>query len=97
MTPVASVRKTLRGFARFIEACASCHLLPAVLRLAELKKRLSTDRASRTAVMQEKCRIGYVAFTRPREMLCLACLNPFEHAAEFLLHELGVKFLQKID
>lgn len=43
--------------------------------------------------MQEKCRIGYVAFTRPREMFCLVCLKPLDHESESLLHEFGVSFL----
>ncbi len=58
--------------------------------LAELKQWFTTDRASRNADKQEKCRIGYVAFTRPREMLCIACLKPIDVELESLLDSLGV-------
>lgn len=57
---------------------------------AELKKWFSTDRAVRNADKQDKCRIGYVAFTRPREMLCIACLKPIDAELESLLDSLGV-------
>ncbi len=81
----ASIRR-----AKGLEADA---VLALALGLAELKKWLSTDRASRTADKQDKCRLGYVAFTRPREMLCIACLKPLDDEAESLLQELGVHFV----
>ena len=58
--------------------------------VAELKKWLQTDRSVRVADKQDKCRLGYVAFTRPREMLCIACLK--EPDAELIqtLQNLGV-------
>jgi len=81
----ASIRR-----AKGLEADA---VLALALGLAELKKWLSTDRVTRTADKQDKCRLGYVAFTRPREMLCIACLKPLDNEAESLLHELGVQFV----
>ncbi|HEX3659618.1 MAG TPA: hypothetical protein VHV55_27770, partial [Pirellulales bacterium] len=58
--------------------------------LAELKKWFITDPAVRNADKQDKCRMGYVAFTRPREMLCIACLKPSDCETEALLASLGV-------
>ena len=51
--------------------------------IAELKKWLQTDRSLRVADKQDKCRLGYVAFTRPKEMLCIACLKEID---EELIH-----------
>ena len=79
----ASIRR-----AKGLEADA---VLALALGLAELKKWLSTDRSSRIADKQDKCRLGYVAFTRPREMLCIACLKPLDADSESLIRQLGVK------
>lgn len=46
--------------------------------IAELKKWLHTDRLVRVADKQDKCRLGYVAFTRPKEMLCIGCLEEID-------------------
>jgi len=78
----ASIRR-----AKGLEADA---VLAVAKGLAELKKWFSTDRAVRNADKQDKCRIGYVAFTRPREMLCIACLKPIDAELKSLLNSLGV-------
>ena len=70
--------------AQITELCASIRkakglqadaVLVVAKGVAELKKWLKTDRSVRVADKQDKCRLGYVAFTRPREMLCIACLK----------------------
>jgi DNA helicase-2/ATP-dependent DNA helicase PcrA len=58
--------------------------------IAELKKWLQTDRSCRLADKQDKCRLGYVAFTRPREMLCIACLKELDTELIHMLHNLGI-------
>lgn len=58
--------------------------------VAELKKWLQTDRSVRVADKQDKCRLGYVAFTRPREMLCIACLKEPDAELTQTLQNLGV-------
>ncbi len=65
-------------------------VLAVALGLSELKKWLTTDRGKRNADRQDKCRLGYVAFTRPRELLCIACLKPADAEVYALLQELGV-------
>jgi ATP-dependent DNA helicase UvrD/PcrA len=39
------------------------------------------------------CRLGYVAFTRAREMLCLACLTPLDGKTCQLVIEHGITIL----
>ena len=58
--------------------------------ISELKKWLQTDRACRLADKQDKCRLGYVAFTRPREMLCIASLKKPDTELLNLLKNLGI-------
>lgn len=58
--------------------------------VAELKKWLQTDRSCRVADRQDKCRLGYVAFTRPREMLCIACLKELDTELIQMLQNLGI-------
>lgn len=58
--------------------------------IAELKKWLQTDRSVRVADKQDKCRLGYVAFTRPREMLCIACLEKIDVELIDILQKLGI-------
>ncbi len=59
---------------------------------AELKKWLLTDRSCRVGDRQDKCRLGYVAFTRPREMLCIACLKELDSELIQTLKKLGIEF-----
>ncbi|MHB0955680.1 MAG: UvrD-helicase domain-containing protein [Pirellulaceae bacterium] len=82
----ASIRR-----AKGLEADA---VLAVALRLSELKKWLTTDRDERNADRQDKCRLGYVAFTRPRELLCIACLKPADDAIYEILVELGVHMVR---
>jgi DNA helicase II / ATP-dependent DNA helicase PcrA len=59
---------------------------------AELLKWLQTDRASRDADTQDKCRIGFVAFSRAKSLLCLACLESATGSVATLA-SLGFEFL----
>ena len=58
--------------------------------LTELKKWLQTEHSFRVADKQDKCRLGYVAFTRPREMLCIACITELDSELIQMLQSLGV-------
>jgi DNA helicase-2/ATP-dependent DNA helicase PcrA len=58
--------------------------------IAELKKWLQTDRSLRVADKQDKCRLGYVAFTRPKEMLCIACLKEIDEELIHILQNVGI-------
>jgi len=81
----SSIRK-----AKGLEADA---VLAVAKGINELKKWLITDRDVRNVDKQDKCRMGYVAFTRPREMLCIACLKPIDSGTESLLSSLGVSIV----
>ena len=58
--------------------------------VADLKKWLQTDRLVRVADKQDKCRLGYVAFTRPKEMLCIGCLKEIDAELIQMLQTLGI-------
>ncbi len=60
---------------------------------AELTRWLETNRSERDADKQDKCRLGYVAITRPREALCFACLKPIDESSHRTLVDLGVSIL----
>ena len=57
---------------------------------SELKKWLTIDRNKRQTDKLDTCRLGYVAITRPRELLCFACLSPLDDEARHLLADRGV-------
>lgn len=56
----------------------------------ELLKWLETDKTIRLSDKQDTCRLGYVAFSRPRELLCIACLKPISTDTQRLLKELNL-------
>ena len=58
--------------------------------VTELKKWLVTERVNRIEDKQDKCRLGYVAFTRPRELLAIACLKPIDAELEAVFTALGI-------
>jgi DNA helicase-2/ATP-dependent DNA helicase PcrA len=87
------------GAAQMTELCASIRkakglqadaALVVAKSVVELKKWLETDRSIRVADRQDKCRLGYVAFTRPREMLCIACLKEADEELIQMLQNLGI-------
>lgn len=66
----------------------------AVLAIAEntnrLEKWLMTDKKARFEEKTDMCRIGYVAFSRAKTILCIACLGKIDKAFEKELERLGV-------
>lgn len=68
----------------------------AVLVVAEstyqLEKWLATDPQERATVAQDMSRIGYVGFTRARDVLCIACLQKASDKALAKLESMGVHF-----
>lgn len=66
----------------------------AVLAIAEntnrLEKWLMTDKKARFEEKTDMCRIGYVAFSRAKTILCIACLGKIDNAFEKELERLGV-------
>jgi DNA helicase-2/ATP-dependent DNA helicase PcrA len=61
--------------------------------LSELKKWLTVDRNKRQTDKLDTCRLGYVAATRPRELLCFACLKPLDDEARHLLVDRGITII----
>ena len=56
----------------------------------ELKKWLTIDQNERRTDKLDTCRLGYVAITRARELLCFACLGAIDGEARQLLADRGV-------
>ncbi len=56
----------------------------------ELKKWLTIDQNERRIDKLDTCRLGYVAITRARELLCFACLRAIDGEARQLLADRGV-------
>lgn len=57
---------------------------------SELIKWLQTDQSVRIEDTQDNCRLGYVAFSRPREMLCIACISTANKELIDLIKGLGI-------
>jgi len=60
---------------------------------AELIRWLTTDKDARTNDNSDTCRIGYVAFTRAKVLLCIACLEPIDDVVKQILTQTGVSFV----
>ncbi|MCH4828053.1 UvrD-helicase domain-containing protein [Planococcus halocryophilus] len=56
----------------------------------ELLMWLEDDKDKRLLDQQDKCRLGYVAFSRPKEFLCLACLTPVSEETLKILNKFNV-------
>lgn len=56
----------------------------------DITKWLVRDRDERMADKQDKCRLGYVAFSRARECLAIGCLQELSAENETALKGLGV-------
>ncbi|MBB6023784.1 DNA helicase-2/ATP-dependent DNA helicase PcrA [Paenibacillus sp. JGP012] len=56
----------------------------------ELLMWLEDDKEKRLNDPQDKCRLGYVAFSRPKEFLCIACLTPVSEPTLHLLNKFKV-------
>jgi DNA helicase-2/ATP-dependent DNA helicase PcrA len=76
--------------AKGLEAIA---VLAVARSLNELKAWCMTDRTQRKADKADTCRLGFVAFSRAMEMLCIACQKPLDGQMRTDLQKLGVKFL----
>jgi DNA helicase-2/ATP-dependent DNA helicase PcrA len=59
----------------------------------KLKKWLTTDYEERCKDKSDTCRIGYVGFTRSKEILCIACREQVDSPIKENLRELGVTIL----
>lgn len=60
----------------------------------ELQKWLTSDIQQRNADKQDTCRLGYVAFSRPREYLAIGCLQELSPENEAVLTKLGAALLR---
>jgi DNA helicase-2/ATP-dependent DNA helicase PcrA len=60
---------------------------------AELRKWCERDSSVRAADKEDICRIGFVAFSRARESLVLACLKEIDDETKTLLVSLGVRII----
>lgn len=56
----------------------------------ELLAWLEVDKEKRLLDPQDKCRLGYVAFSRPKEFLCIACLTPISEPTLKLIKKFNV-------
>lgn len=60
---------------------------------SELRKWCEQDSLTRAGDKEDICRIGFVAFSRARESLVLACLNEIDGETKTLLESLGVRIV----
>lgn len=60
---------------------------------AELIRWLTSDKVARANDNSDICRIGYVAFTRAKTLLCIACLEPLDEGVKQILAQVGVSLL----
>lgn len=56
----------------------------------ELRKFLETSVSKRAADKQDTCRLGYVAATRARKLLCFGCLESIDEGMHKLLKSVGM-------
>ena len=68
---------------------AECVLVVAK-NMKEFQKWVETVFDKRCKDKQDTCRIGFVGFTRARQILCIACKQPIENSDRDNLLELGV-------
>lgn len=59
----------------------------------ELVRWLTTDKNARANDNGDICRIGYVAFTRAKVLLCIACLEPLDEGVKQILTQTGVSLI----
>ncbi len=59
----------------------------------ELRKWCERDSSARAADKEDICRIGFVAFSRARESLVLACLKEIDEETKMLLQSLGINIV----
>ena len=59
----------------------------------ELKKWIETEYEKRCKDKQDTCRIGFVGFTRAKQILCIACKQSIDDSIRRKLQNLGVLFI----
>ena len=72
---------------------AECVLVVAKT-LNELKKWIETEFEERCKDKQDTCRIGFVGFTRAKQILCIACKAPLGDQVREELRNLGFTFIK---
>jgi len=60
---------------------------------AELRKWCETETSVRSADKDDICRIGFVAFSRAKESLVLACLKKIDNETKAVLESLGIALM----
>ncbi len=60
----------------------------------ELQKWLETEFEERCKDKNDTCRIGFVGFTRAKEILCIACKASINKAAKDKMINLGITFIE---
>ncbi|MCY8028926.1 ATP-dependent helicase [Bacillus inaquosorum] len=63
----------------------------------ELLMWLEDDKDKRLLDQQDKCRLGYVAFSRPKEFLCIACLTPISKETIEILNKFKVNLYTPLE
>ncbi len=87
------------------EKCSSIHkakgleadaVLVVARTAAELRKWIETDESRRAEDGTDSCRVGFVAFTRAKEVLCIACKKSIPDETKQLLSELGAMVISEV-
>jgi len=65
-------------------------VLAVAERIAVLNRWLITEKSLRWTDSQDQCRIGFVAFSRARTIICIGCLEPVDSETLSHLRDLGV-------
>lgn len=60
---------------------------------SEFVQWITTDKNARATDNDDTCRLGYVAFTRAKILLCMGCLQPIDDNLQKMLVQLGVSIL----
>ncbi|WIL34607.1 3'-5' exonuclease [Bacillus stercoris] len=63
----------------------------------ELLMWLEDDKDKRLLDQTDKCRLGYVAFSRPKEFLCIACLTPISKETIEILNKFKVNLYSPME
>lgn len=59
----------------------------------ELNRWLNADKDARAKDGSDSCRVGYVAFTRAKILLCIACLESVEESDMQLINNMGISVI----
>jgi DNA helicase-2/ATP-dependent DNA helicase PcrA len=87
------------------ERCSSIHkakgleadaVLVVARTASELCKWIETDESRRADDGTDSCRVGFVAFSRAKEVLCIACKKAIPDETKQLLSELGAMVISEV-